>query len=350
MKFKDLHQVIILREDKRFSVKFRNFVAMKFKCEDLVSVIVPVYNVERYLRDCVDSVLNQSYHNIEVILVDDGSTDSSPELCDSFTIDPRVSVIHQQNGGLSAARNSGIKAATGNWLVFIDSDDYLTSLSAIETWLSLAYSSGAEIVTTPISNKKVTTRSLRSRIIDGNEAAEIILYQTASAIGLSCSACGKLFRAELFSAECFREGLLYEDLDLIPRIAASCRRVCASNAAAYFYRENPQSILGKFNPQRFDALDICARLVDYFAPKTQIRKAAEDRLLSASFNMLMLMGRHGYEDKAHKRECVDNIKGLRLNSLLNPRVRFRNKAGIIISYLLGPGAFCTPFMARFLTR
>lgn len=315
-----------------------------------MSVIVPVYNVERYLKECVESILTQSYRDIEVILVDDGSTDSSPAICDSFVSDGRARVIHQPNGGLSAARNAGIEAAKGSWLVFIDSDDYFTSPSAIETWLSMAFAHQADIVATPLGFDDAAFRHPSEKTIEGEEAAEMILYQTAPRIGLTCSASGKLFKAGLFSSERFRGGVLYEDLDLIPRVVASCRRVCATDAGAYFYRENPGSILGQFNPRRFDALDACDRLVNYFADKAPLRKAADDRLLSASFNMLMLMGRHGFRDEARKRRCIANIKRLRLKSLLNPRVRFRNKAGIILSYLLTPGAFCSPFMAKFLNR
>ena len=94
--------------------------------EPLVSVIVPVYNVERYLRHCVNSILIQTYHNLEVILVDDGSPDNCPKICDEYAkADARVKVIHKNNGGLSDARNIGMQAASGDYLMFVDSDDWL---------------------------------------------------------------------------------------------------------------------------------------------------------------------------------------------------------------------------------
>lgn len=95
---------------------------------ELISVIVPVYNVERYLRRCVDSILHQTYRNLEVLLVDDGSTDASGAICDEYAAqEERVTAVHQKNGGLSAARNAGLERAQGTYLCFVDSDDFLDS-------------------------------------------------------------------------------------------------------------------------------------------------------------------------------------------------------------------------------
>src|SRR5690554_319094 len=92
----------------------------------LFSIIVPVYNTERYLKKCIESIINQSYTNIEIILVNDGSEDLSPSICNEYSKkDPRIKVIHKRNGGLSDARNHGIKAATGDFILFVDSDDYI---------------------------------------------------------------------------------------------------------------------------------------------------------------------------------------------------------------------------------
>ena len=97
--------------------------------EPMISVIIPVYNVEKYLARCIDSVLRQTYHNFEIILVDDGTPDRSGEICDEYAAkDARISVIHKENGGLSSARNAGIEAAKGQWLQFVDSDDYIADL------------------------------------------------------------------------------------------------------------------------------------------------------------------------------------------------------------------------------
>lgn len=112
----------------------------------LVSVVIPVYNVEQYLMECVDSVLNQTYSDCEIILVDDGSTDNSGKLCDDYlSVDGRIKVIHRTNGGLSAARNTGMDAATGDYIYFLDSDDYIESVT-LEHLLHTAKTNDADIV------------------------------------------------------------------------------------------------------------------------------------------------------------------------------------------------------------
>ena len=114
--------------------------------QPLVSVIIPVYNVEQYLDECVQSVLTQTYQNVEIILVDDGSTDSSGAMCDQYAVqDARVQVIHKENGGLSSARNCGFDNATGEYVYFLDSDDYIVS-SALETLLTAAIQNQADVV------------------------------------------------------------------------------------------------------------------------------------------------------------------------------------------------------------
>ena len=113
--------------------------------EDLVSVIVPVYNVENYLRECLDSIVAQTYRNIEVILIDDGSNDSSGAICDEYADkDNRIKVIHKENGGVSAARNTGLDIAKGDWISYVDSDDYIES-TMIETLICLAKKNDVEL-------------------------------------------------------------------------------------------------------------------------------------------------------------------------------------------------------------
>lgn len=112
----------------------------------LVSVVIPVYNVEQYLNECVDSVLDQTYSDYEIILVDDGSTDNSGKLCDDYlSLDNRIKVIHRENGGLSAARNTGMDAATGDYIYFLDSDDYIESVT-LERLVHTAKTDDADIV------------------------------------------------------------------------------------------------------------------------------------------------------------------------------------------------------------
>ncbi|MGN0502455.1 MAG: glycosyltransferase family 2 protein, partial [Ruminococcus sp.] len=111
------------------------------------SVIIPVYNVQKYLDECVDSVLNQTYSNFEIILVDDGSTDRSPRICDCYAKkDDRIKVIHKENGGLSSARNCGIRAMTGDYVLFLDSDDFWDNKKALDSLSKIIYEESADVV------------------------------------------------------------------------------------------------------------------------------------------------------------------------------------------------------------
>ena len=114
--------------------------------DSLISVIVPIYNVEKYLERCVESIINQTYKNLEIILVDDGSPDNCPQMCDDYAKkDSRIKVVHKKNGGLSDARNAGMKVATGEYVSFIDSDDYI-SLDFYETLLETIVDNDSDIV------------------------------------------------------------------------------------------------------------------------------------------------------------------------------------------------------------
>lgn len=321
-----------------------------------VSVIVPVYNVERFLEECVDSVLGQSYENIELILVDDGSTDSSGAICDIYSgRDIRVRVIHKSNGGLSDARNAALDVAEGEWVMFVDSDDAITE-NAIELLLEAAVESESDIAMGSFVSAESTiglknAPASRFRTMSGKEACEKVLYQSDEKWGLIVSAWGKLFAKRIIDRFRFTHGILYEDLDLLPRVLASVGRIACLPTVVYFYRMNSGSILGRFNRRRFDVLDVCDRLVECFADDAGLLRAAADRRMSAAFNMLMLMGRHRYVDRMIAERCRDIVRSQRFDSLVNPKVRFRNKAGVILSYLFGPFFFNRRWVAkRFLKR
>ena len=150
---------------------------MELKDRPLISVIVPVYQVEQYLERCVDSILNQSYHNLEIVLVDDGSTDKGKVICDRYgTQNTNVKVIHQQNQGLSAARNTGIEASTGEWICFIDSDDYIEE-NMLEIMLRTSFEDQSDMVICGFvrcddKDHVIKVKSFDRQCIDSYEALE----------------------------------------------------------------------------------------------------------------------------------------------------------------------------------
>jgi glycosyltransferase involved in cell wall biosynthesis len=222
----------------------------------MVSLIVPVYNIKEYLPDCIQSLLQQTYPQLQILLVDDGSTDGSGALCDGFT-DPRIQVIHKKNGGLSSARNAGLDAATGQWVMFVDGDDYLAA-DAVERLLAAA-TPGTDMVQfayreVPDANWKpesqVTETQVQTQVTD--------FFRRLYALGgIGASACTKLFARSLFASLRFREGILHEDEELMTRLLPLCRQVVYTQLVLYGYRMRPGSIVhSRFKPGRLDVFPI----------------------------------------------------------------------------------------------
>lgn len=211
--------------------------------DSLVSVIVPVYNVEAYLRECIDSIINQTYKELEIILVNDGSTDNSLDICEEYAkIDERIIVINRVNGGLSAARNSGTVRATGEFITYIDSDDYIES-TLIADLITEAKKSNTEIVisgTTYVWPKHYSREvpSISGRV----ESDKIIKMCFKQVDGILHTAWGKLYSAKLREELVFPIGRLYEDQFVLYRLILN--HICALiNNSTYYYRGRDGSIL-----------------------------------------------------------------------------------------------------------
>ncbi len=210
----------------------------------LISVIVPIYNVEAYLEQCVDSILNQTYKNLEVILVDDGSPDRCGMICDSYAAkDSRIVVVHKENGGLSDARNTGIDIAKGKYLTFVDSDDYL-ALDCIECLYQNLQIYDADISVISMDHPSEHDFKEDDRIaISECMGAEQAIVEMLHAGKFPVSACGKLYPSESFCAIRFPQGKWYEDLFTIYKIVMKARKVAWTNQVGYFYVTRPGSIM-----------------------------------------------------------------------------------------------------------
>lgn len=202
-----------------------------------VSVIIPVFNVERYLHRCVDSILNQSYKDLEVIIVDDGSPDNCPAICEEYARkDRRVKVIHKNNGGLSSARNSALDIATGEYVMFVDSDDYIHP-DTICTTLELAEKEGAEIVQFETESKKnpSSISNYQLSIYDNRS----IFLKRAQRIML----CAKLYKRSLWDGIRMPEGMVNEDDGTTWKLYYRSKKIVRINAPYYHYTKNPDGII-----------------------------------------------------------------------------------------------------------
>ncbi len=221
----------------------------------LVSVIVPIYNVEKYLKKCIESIIRQTYQQLEIILVDDGSTDSSPQICDEFLkLDDRIKVIHKKNGGLSDARNAGLDIAKGDYYAFIDSDDYI-SIDNIETLLNAVRKEACEIAVCNIiqftenGHQKPFYCPVENQTVYHGKDRYITLNQP--------SVCNKLFKAELFEGIRFPKGKYYEDTFVYHELLYRANSVVLTGANGYWYLTREGSILGRpqFTVRYFDFVE-----------------------------------------------------------------------------------------------
>lgn len=228
----------------------------------MISVIVPVYNQQRYLDRCIKSILSQSYRYIEVILVDDGSTDSSGEICDYYKkIDNRILVIHKKNGGLSDARNEGIRHAKGEYLCFIDSDDFVDS-RMLEILYGNLVKYNADISIANLwwinENDVIQTDKEKERVeaYKREEIDWLLLENDFEYRWSIVIACNKLFRRKLFENCSFEVGKIHEDEFFIHHILNKADVLTYSNIKTYYYMKHCESITGRASDKRiYDAID-----------------------------------------------------------------------------------------------
>ena len=214
-------------------------------CEKLLSVIIPVYNVEEYLVKCVDSILNQTYRALEVILVNDGSRDASGRICDELAAkDSRIKVIHQENGGLSKARNAGIEAAVGEYITFVDSDDWLEAdgyehlMGLMEKYRVKLVCGGNFDVDGGTGEKTLGLTPAKEEVITSEEmVTRMFLWQ-----GCDSSACDKIYHRSLLETFRYPEGRVCEDVAVTYKIVLSTDRAAMSDRPFYNYYHRPGSI------------------------------------------------------------------------------------------------------------
>lgn len=225
----------------------------------MISVIVPSYNIAPYLQRCVESLISQTYSNLEIILVDDGSTDGTGELCDRIAEDDhRIRVIHKANGGLSDARNAGIEIAIGEYYSFVDGDDYIES-DAYEVMIEemnnplVSIVAGGFIVT-DIHGEDHISMSPTRQCLTKEEAFMDLLGGDNY---ITQSSCNKLFRSSLFEKIRYKKGILNEDMEILPRLMDVSNNVVIINKAIYHYIKKPGSITtADYSMERYEAIKV----------------------------------------------------------------------------------------------
>ncbi|MDA3042877.1 MULTISPECIES: glycosyltransferase family 2 protein [unclassified Campylobacter] len=226
----------------------------------LISVIIPIYNVEQYLDECLNSVINQNYKNLEIILVDDGSTDKSGEICDEFAAqDSRIKVLHQKNGGVSVARNNALNIVSGEFIAFVDSDDTIEK-NHISNMVNLL-NDNTDIVCVPMNGKMAEFK------FNGEYALKYILTErrTPKSGYFSWSIWNKIFKTDIVKNIRFlADEKVGEDFSFMWKAFLNSKEVVFGGNASYNYRVSTTSVIhSNFNQKHHSLLLVCDRFIDY---------------------------------------------------------------------------------------
>lgn len=258
---------------------------------DLISVIIPVYNTKKYLPKCLDSVINQTYKNLQIIIVNDGSTDDSLRICKDYShTDSRIIIIDKKNGGLSDARNVGLEAATGKYVFFLDSDDYINK-QAIELMYSGSEYNNSDVA---ICDYQMVSGSdeynipkiqvpLKWNTLNGEEAVKNLL----SGKPFYSIAWNKLYRREIFQNIRFPIGKINEDEFVAHKTLSVAKKVIYTNQKLYVYVQHEQSIMSKYSFRRHNKAEAFKERIDYLNGlnyTTEIVKLARFRYLIEELN------------------------------------------------------------------
>ncbi len=309
-----------------------------------VSVIIPVYNTEPYLADCLSSVLGQSFSDFEVIAVDDGSTDDSSSILRDFASkDSRIRIVSQENRGLSEARNAGIDIAQGEWLTFVDSDDKLAP-DFLQVLLDAIITTGADIACSgkrffwdgffgPQSRTETTEEPVNegSRIpvaLSPTKALTNALFQSDKP---DYSAWNKLYAAKFWKQRRFPAGIYFEDVATIPQVFLEASRIAFVSEPLYLYRRRSTSILATaYDRKKAELLDIAESVCDLVRGRgKELEQAAASNLFSAGCSILMRTPDTA-EFADYRDRAWNDILATR-RAACSPQARFRNKVAAVIS-------------------
>lgn len=304
--------------------------------QPLVTVIVPCYNVEKYLHKCVDSIINQTYKNLEIWLVDDGSPDRSGDICDNYAKkDFRIHVIHKTNGGLSDARNVAMERATGEWITFVDSDDRLRN-DAIELMVSGTIDYNADIVVSNFcfvfekNNKMHDAFNIKKTITYSSKDALVDLFYQRN---METGAWGKLYRRSLWKDIRFPVGKIFEDIPTIYKSFLNAKKIIVISDTLYYYLLRDSSIMGKaFDKKKMDAVYCAKMMLDDVIRRSSdssLRKAARCRYISMCFNILFQTTSNSDEEIYIWGEILSNRRLV----LMDMKARKKTTIALLLSYL-----------------
>ena len=300
--------------------------------EEIVSIIIPVYKVEKYMNRCIESIMNQTYKKIEIILVDDGSPDNCGKLCDEYAKkDKRVVVVHKENGGLSDARNAGIDIAKGKYIAFVDSDDYVDN-DYVEILYKAISEDKSDIAISShkvmYENGTILEKATGERnILTQKETIKRILYDE----GIDLSAWAKLYKKELFKTMKFPKGRLFEDAAITCKIISLTEKVSLVSKSTYNYIIRNDSITTKdFTPSKMDLITSTKEMSEYVKEKyPDLEDATNRRVMYAYLSTLSQLAMSNKRFPEEQKILMKYIKENGNKILKDKKVPKRDKLGIL---------------------
>ena len=299
----------------------------------LVSVIIPVYNTAYYLSEALNSVINQTYKNLEIILVNDGSTDNSGKICEEYALnDERIKVIHKENGGISSARNAAIDIAKGQYITFIDSDDDV-ELDYIDYLYKILkrFNCKMSVCTHNIIKNGRVKKSFNLKTdykLSSQECIKKLLYND----GIDTSAWAKLYDKSLFDNIRYPVGKLFEDIATTYKLFIKSKEIACGHLAKYNYNVRENSIVTKkFNKAKLDLLEstdnMSEEIINLFP---NLKEAVLRRRVYARFSTLNQMAQVDKDNKEKVKEIINFIKKYKWNILTDSNVPVRDKCAILL--------------------
>lgn len=309
---------------------------MKKASNPLISVIVPVYNVEKYLARCLDSIIKQTYKNLEIIVVDDGSTDGSGKLCDEYAKkDERIKVFHKKNGGLSDARNYGIERANGEYFSFVDSDDWVETKYIEVLYEGLRDSScNISMVKHFIDypNKTIDTGTGNKIKLTPHDCFDRMLYQE----DVDVSAWAKLYSKSLFKNISFPKGRLFEDSATTYKLIDKSNAIYLNSVSLYHYVIRKESITNKaFSRKDFDIIKSTSEMAEYVVDKyPDLVNGCNSRMMYAHLSAFRKYAISKNRKKFHEdgTEIFDYIRKNRKKVLKDKRIPNRDRWALRLAF------------------
>lgn len=308
--------------------------------KDVISIIVPVYNAKRYINRCVKSICNQSYLKIEIILVDDGSTDGSSDICDQMgRKDQRIKVIHCNNGGAASARNCGLDLAQGEYIMFVDSDDYIdlqlcqVLLDNLKRYQSECCISGYQIIEDKKEGVCVNTNEIDA--FSGREAIRRRYIESKDYVNI-INPWGKLYHWKMWEQLRFTSGMYYEDLDIMPYLYLNCEKVVCIPEVGYYYFQRIGSCshgIDSDDKRYIDSIIIRKKHISFFMQNDEIELAYS--IMKKTLELIITSDCRNWIPASHKRESRQLFQSYIKELVTHRKITAKDKIRCLVYWYLG---------------